>query len=152
LAHYIFNLLRGEASNRPAPHEQAAEFLRVRMWGIGADEPHGSALETGDLVLIYLGAPDGEFVGRAKLASPVHEWTPAEAQVYLGDSPAGVLLAQVEEWHPPVSMKTVLSQIDSPQARADFEAGVVRITSSEYETAVAVATGRTPSTAQPEQR
>jgi hypothetical protein len=149
LAHYIFNLVRGEALDRPEPHEQAAEFLRIRMWGIGAGEPHGSALETGDLVLIYLGAPNGEFVGRAELASPVHEWTPTEAQVYPGDSRAGVLLAQVEKWQPPVPMKTVLSQIDSPEARADFEAGVVRITSSEYETAVAVATGRTPSTGAP---
>ena len=42
-------------------------------------------------------------------------------------------------------MSTVLSQIDqSGGARADFEAGVVRITAGEYETAVAVAAGRVP--------
>ena len=60
-----------------------------------------------------------------------------------GDSPGGVLLAQVEEWDPPVPMSTVLSQIDPAEgARADFEAGVVRITANEYETAVAVAAER----------
>ncbi|HSL47966.1 MAG TPA: hypothetical protein VK878_02780, partial [Candidatus Deferrimicrobiaceae bacterium] len=83
---------------------------------------------------------------RAELASAAHEWTRSERQVYPGDSPGGVLLAQVEEWHPPVPMSTVLSQIDSTEARADFEAEVVRITASEYETALAVAAGRATST------
>ena len=58
-----------------------------------------------------------------------------------------MLLAQVEEWDPPVLMSTVLSQIDpADNARADFEAGVVRITTGEYETALAVAAGRATST------
>jgi len=67
--------------------------------------------------------------------------------VYPGDSPSGVLLAQVEEWDPPVPMDIVLSQIDPAEnAKADFAAGVVRITASEYETALAVAAGRARST------
>ena len=119
--------------------EQATGFLRVSMWGVDADEPHRNALAAGDLVLVYLGAPEQKFIGRAELASAVHDWTPSEAQVYPGDSPGGVLLAQVEEWEPAVPMSTVLSQIDSPLARADFEVGVVRITANEYETALAVA-------------
>lgn len=66
---------------------------------------------------------------------------------YPGDSPSGVLLAQVEEWNPPVPMKTVPSQIDPAEnAKADFEVGVVRITAHEFETALAVAAARTPST------
>jgi hypothetical protein len=117
------------------------------MWGIDAGEPHRSALTTGDLILIYLGAPEREFIGRAELASAVHEWTPSEARVYPGDSPGGVLLAQVEEWDPPVPMNTVLSQTDpAGNAKADFHLGVVRITAHEYETALAVAAGRAPST------
>ena len=147
VAHYLFNFVRGDAASRPALREEDTGFLRVRMWGIDADEPHGNALASGDLILIYLGAPEREFIGRAELASAVHDWTPSEAQVYSGDSPGGVLLAQVEEWDPPVPMKTVLSQIDPAEnAKADFQAGVVRITSSEYETALAVAAGRAPST------
>ncbi len=63
--------------------------------------------------------------------------------MYPGDSPSGVSLAQVEEWDPPVPMDAVLSQIDPAEnARAEFETGVVRITVSEYETALAVAAGR----------
>jgi hypothetical protein len=147
VAHYLFNFLTGAAVTGLAPREQAAGFLRVRMWGVDADEPHSSALAAGDLSLIYLGAPDREFIGRAELASAVHDWTRAEAPMYPGDSPRGVLLAEVEEWDPPVPMDTVLSQINpAEKAKADFEAGVVRITAHEYETALAVAAGRAPPT------
>ena len=143
VAHYLFNVVRRDAAPGPALREQAAGLLRVRMWGIDADEPHRNALAPGDLTLIYLGAPEREFIGRAELASAVHDWTPAEAQVYPGDSPGGVLLAQVEEWDPPVPMSTVLSQIDpAEKAKADFEAGLVRITAGEYENALDVAAGR----------
>ena len=147
MAHYLFNFVNSDAAQGPALREQAAGFLRARMWGIDADEPHRDALAAGDLVLVYLGAPDREFIGRAELASAVHDWTPSEAQVYPGDSTGGVLLAQVEELDPPVPMNAVLSQIDrSEGARADFETGVVRITVNEFETAVAVAAGRALST------
>jgi hypothetical protein len=143
VAHYLFNFVKGDEAKGPALAEQAAGFLRVRMWGIDADEPHRNALAPGDLILIYLGAPEREFIGHAELASAVRDWTSSEARVYPGDSPSGVLLAQVEEWDPPVPMNAVLSQIDPAEnARADFETGVVRITANEFETALAVATGR----------
>jgi hypothetical protein len=139
--HFLFNFVNGR--------EQATGFLRVRMWGIDADEKHRDALAPGDLVLIYLAAPERLFIGRAELASAVHEWTPPEARVYPGDSPGGVLLALVEDWDPPVPMETVLTQIDpSEKAKADFEMGVVRITAHEYETALAVAAGRLSSGAE----
>lgn len=113
------------------------------MWGIDADERHRDALAAGDLVLIYLGAPEREFIGRAELASAVHDWTPSEAQVYPGDSPSGVSLAHVEEWDPSVPMNAVLSRIGPVgNARADFETGVVQISANEYESALAVAAGR----------
>jgi hypothetical protein len=147
VAHYLFNFVNAETTQRPVPREQAAGFLRVGMWGIDADEPHRDALAAGDLVLVYLGAPDRVFIGRAEVASAVHEWTPSEAQAYPGDSPSGVSLAQVEEWDPPVPMNAVLSQLDpAGNARADFDTGVVRITANEFETALAVATGRGRST------
>ena len=147
MAHYLFNFVRRDGSTRPTPREQAAQFLRVGMWGIDVDEPHRDALAAGNLVLIYLGAPESQFIGRAELATAVHDWTPSEGRAYLGDSPGGVLLARVEEWDPPVPMHAVLSQIDpSENAKPEFERGVVRITPHEYETALAVATGRPSST------
>jgi hypothetical protein len=153
LAHYIFNSVKEDAAKGPALREQTAGFLRVKMWGIDADERHRDALAPGDLILVYLGAPAREFIGRAELASAVHDWTPSEAQVYPGDSPSGVLLAEVEDWDPPVPMNTVLSQIDPAEnAKADFETGVVRITAHEYETALAVAAGRAPSAGQSARR
>ena len=147
MAHYLFNVVNADAATGTALREQTAGLLRVRMWGIDADEPHGDALAPGDLVLLYLGAPDREFIGRAELASAVHDWTPSEGRVYPGESPAGVLLAEVQEWDPPVPMSTVLSQLDpAEKAKADFQVGVVRITANEYETAIAVAARRAPST------
>jgi hypothetical protein len=143
VAHYLFNFVNGDAAKGPALREQGTGLLRIRTWGIDADEPHRDALAPGDLILVYLGAPEREFIGCAELASAVHDWTLSEAQVHPGDFPGGVLLAQVEEWDPPVPMSTVLSQIDPAEnARADFETGVVRITAHEYETALAVAGGR----------
>jgi hypothetical protein len=146
MAHYLFNVVEGDAASPQTLREQATGFLRVGMWGVDAHEPHRSALADGDLVLVYLGAPERKFIGRAELVSAAHDWTPSEAQVYPGESPGGVLLAQVEEWDPPVPMSAVLSQIDTSEgARADFEAGVVRITADEYETALAVAAARASS-------
>ena len=145
MPHYIFNFVTGDAGTEPASREQAAAFMRIKMWGVHADEPHRDVLAPTDLILIYLGAPQWEFIGRGELASDFRDWTPSEAQIYPGDSPGGVLLAWVEEWDPPVSMNAVLARIDSPEAQADFQAGVVLITAHEYDTALAVA-GRAPST------
>jgi hypothetical protein len=129
------------------PPERAAGSLQVGMWGIDADESHRDALAAGDLVLIYLGAPKWEFIGRAELASAVHAWTSSEARAYPGGSSSGVQLAGIEEWDPPVPMNIVLSNLDpSAKARADFETGVVRITAHEHETVLAVAAGRARST------
>lgn len=135
MAHYLFNEVGVDAAT-------GAGFLRAGMWGVGDGEPHRDALAAGDLVLLYLGAPAHGFIGRAELASAVHDWTPSESQAYRGDSPGGVLLARVEEWDPPVPMDTVLAQIDSPIARGDFDVGVVLVTAGEYETALRVAAER----------
>ena len=59
MAHYLFNFVKEGAAKGPAPLEQATGFLRVRMWGIDADEPHRNALASGDLILIYLAHPSG---------------------------------------------------------------------------------------------
>ena len=126
--------------------DRRLSFCASGCRGIDADEPHRTTLAPDDLILIYLGAPEREFIGHAELASAVHDWTQSEAQAYPGDLPGGVLLAHVEEWDPPVPMDTVLSQIDPAEnAKADFQTGVVRITAGEYETALAVAAGRAPS-------
>jgi hypothetical protein len=136
MAHYLFNLLSRDGAHGSALRELAAGFLEVGMWGIDADESHGEELAPGDLILVYLGAPERVFVGRAELASAVHEWTPSEAQAYPGESAHGVLLAHVEEWEPPVPMMDVLARIGpSEKTKADFDTGVVGITAYEYECA-----------------
>jgi hypothetical protein len=140
VSYYLLNAVGQEAT---ALREHAAELVQLGMWGVDADDPHGSALAPGDLVLVYLGAPLRELVGRAELASAVHSWTPSEARAYPGDATSGVLLAQVEEWDTPIPMNLVLARL-GPSARADFEEGIVLITAHEYETVLAVAAERAP--------
>jgi hypothetical protein len=140
MAHYLFNLMKA-APNGQSLRDVAATFLRSNMWPIDASEPHAHALTPGDQILIYLGPPDRVFVARAELASPAHTWTPSEAETYPGDASHGVLLTHVEHWTPPIPMQTVLARIPPTEnAKADFEAAVVRITAIEYESALAVAT------------
>ena len=126
MAYYIFNF--------PGDKGQATDLLRAGRWIVPDDEPHRDTLGAGDLALIYLAAPERTFIGRVELASEVRD--------------RGVLVTGVEEWDPPVPMAAVLAEMDpSQKAKADFELGVVRITTTEYETALAVAAGRTASTA-----
>ena len=116
------------------------------MWGVGRGERHSDALAPGDLALIYLPAPEPEFVARAELATAVHDWSPSELEAYPGDSPSGVLLAWVEEWDPVVPMDAVVRRIDptgsnpyvQANAAAGFRSDVVRITDDEYEAALAL--------------
>jgi hypothetical protein len=153
VGHYLFNFSARHASKAGSLREQAAAVLRVKLWGVEADEPHRDALAPGDLILIYLAEPERAFIGRAELGSAVREWTPSEAQMYPGDSPSGVKLARVEEWDPPVPMNAVLARIDpagsnpyvQANAKAGFGTGVVRITAHEFESVLAVRAERSPS-------
>ena len=139
MAHYLLNFSDGD-------RQQASVLLRAKMWGVSRHERHRDALAPGDLALIHLPAPEAEFIGRAELATAVHDWTPSEAEAYPGDSPSGVLLSHVEEWDPAVSMDTVVQRIDptasnplvQANAAAGFRMGVVRITGDEYESTLAL--------------
>jgi len=116
------------------------------MWGVDAGEPHRAALAPGDLALIYIGPPEASFVGRAELASAVRDWTPDEGAMYPGDTQGGVLLANIEEWDPPVPMQAVVARVDptgsNPYVQANakdgFQNAVVLITEGEYAAVLAV--------------
>lgn len=139
MARWLFNLSDGD-------REQATVLLRAKMWGVGRHEGDRDALAAGDLALIYLSAPEAEFIGRAELASAVHDWTPSEAEAYPGESPSGVLLSHVEEWDPAVPMETAVQRIDptgsnplvQANAAAGFRSAVVGISDDEYEATVAL--------------
>jgi hypothetical protein len=144
MVHYLFNFADGD-------RQQATALLQAKMWAVGSHERHRDALGPGDLALIYLPTPASEFIGRAELATAVHDWTPSEAESYPGDSypgdsPSGVLLSHVEQWDFAVPMGTVVQRIDptasnplvKANAAAGFRTGVVRITPDEYEAAVAL--------------
>lgn len=139
MAHYLFNFSDGD-------RRQATARLRAKMWGVGRNEPNRDALAAGDLVLIFVAAPEAEFIGRAELATAVREWTTLEAAAYPGDSGSGVLLAHVDVWDSPIPMETVLQRIDptgsnplvQTNAAVGFRMGVVLITSDEYANVLAL--------------
>ena len=116
------------------------------MWAVHPAEPHRGELAAGDRVLIYIGPPERSFVGRAVLASAAREWSLAEARGHPFGAESGVLLADVEEWDPPVRMTDVVARIDptgsnqyvQANARNGFKNGVVAITEGEYEAVLAV--------------
>jgi Type I restriction enzyme R protein N terminus (HSDR_N) len=116
------------------------------MWGIGAKTPNRLSLAPGDRVLIYVGAPEYEFIGHAELGSAVHEWTPQEAAQYPGSFEGGVVFSQAEGWVHPVPMKSVLPQLALKETNpgAHFFSGVVRVTKEDYETVVAIGAGKVP--------
>jgi hypothetical protein len=138
-AHCLFDLSPGDP-------DQAAAFVRAKMWPVGADERYRDALAPGDLILFYLASPGDEFIGQDGVASAVHEWTSAEAEGYPGGSPGGLVLSHTEGWDPPVAMAAVLPRVDpdasnplvQANAKAGFRTGVIRITSHECETVLAV--------------
>ena len=151
LAYYLFNFSKKGAAKGRTLREQAAELLQVRMWGIGAKTPNRNALAPGDRVLIYVGAPEYEFIGHAELATPTHEWSPAEAAIYPGSFASGVAFSEAEVWQHPVLMKSVLAQLALKETNpgAHFFSGVVRIKQQDYETVVAAGTGKKPLLTQP---
>jgi hypothetical protein len=137
VGHCLLNFTDGD-------REQAAALLDAKMWGVGDDEPHRAEIAPGDLVLIYI-ATRREFIGRAELATSVHEWTPSEA-VYPGDSTSGVGLTDVEEWDHAVPMDVVVRRIDptgssrlvQENAAKGFRMGVVLVDADEYEAVLAL--------------
>lgn len=146
MAHYLFNFSKKGAAKGRTLREQAAELLEVRLWGIGAKTPNRNSLTADDRVLIYVGAPEYEFVGHAELASPTHQWTPEEAARYPGSFEGGVAFQSADVWRHPVPIKTILSKLAMSEKNpgAHFFSGVIRITQDDYATAVNAGTGQVP--------
>ena len=145
IGYYLFNFSNRHEVVERALRDQVTALRRLKMWGVDAGELHRAELAPGDVALIYIGPPERAFVGRAELALAVRDWTPAEAHVYPGDTRAGVLLTDIEEWDPPVLMQTVVQRIDptgsnpyvQANARDGFQNGLVEITEHEYEAVLA---------------
>jgi predicted type IV restriction endonuclease len=146
MGHYLFNFSKKGATKGQSLREQAGELLNARMWGIGAKTPNRSSLSPGDRVLIYVGAPEYEFIGCAELASGVHTFAEAESARYPGSFDGGVQFRSAESWSHPVPINGVLSRLllKKTNPRAQFFSGVVRITSEDYETVVSVGAGELP--------
>ena len=143
MAFWLLNYVPGAAA--PAVvFDRVKELLDAGMCQVGDDEPHRDSLAIGDLVLIYLGAPERVFVGRAEVASPVQRWLPGDLPSP-GPGRSGIRVTRVVRWDPPVAMSAVLARIDpANHAKADFDRGVVGITRDEFEATVDAAAASGP--------
>jgi predicted type IV restriction endonuclease len=146
LGHYLFNFSKKGAAKGKTLREQAAELLEAGMWGIGTKTPNRLRLAPGDRVVIYVGAPEYAFVGRAELGSAVHEWTPQEADRYPGDFTGGVALSAAEVFSHPIPIKSILDELPLRESNpaAHFFSGVVRIKEEDYQRVVDAAGTREP--------
>jgi hypothetical protein len=138
MKHFILNLSDGD-------RDQAASCLRAKRWALERDERHCSALARGDLVLIHVGRPQCEFIGRAELATAFRNWTPLECGACPDGGSSGVMLTDVEEWLRAVPLDVVVHRIDpsasNPYVQDNargFRSGIVLITAAEYGAAVAL--------------
>jgi hypothetical protein len=140
MAHYVFNFSSGD-------RERAAALLRAKMWEVGRDERHRDELGPGDLALIYVASPERAFIGRAVLATAVHDWTPRRRRTPIrAIRRAEWCYPTLKSGTPRVSMNAAVQRIDptasnplvQANAAAGFRMGVVRITGDEYEAALAL--------------
>lgn len=131
MKYFIFNLANGDRA-------QAASFLLSQRWVVGREERHRDALDSGDLVLIFV-AVASEFVGQAKLETAFLDPLPADPAAF-GTAVSGVRLADVDAWTRGVALAAAVQRIDpmgsNPYVQANaagFRSGVVEITAKEYD-------------------
>jgi len=139
MAHYVFNFTRKNAAKGRSLRDQAAELLRVGLWGIGARTPNRDLLQPGDRVLVFVGSPEQEFVGHALLSTDVHEWTAAEKARYPGSWSSGVAFSEAEVWEHPLGLMSVWpgTSAATNNPRGLFFAGVQGIVGEDFETILA---------------
>jgi len=146
MGHYLFNFTRKNAEKGKRLKDQATELAELKLWGIGDKAPNRTAMAPGDRVLLYVGAPENEFMGHAVLASGAHEWTPDEEDRYPFGMTSGVAFSEASVWPHPLSIRTAMPGLDLEQTnpKALFFSGVTKITQRDFEAIIAAGTGAAP--------
>lgn len=139
MACYLFNFTRTNAKKDVALRTQAAELLRLGLWGIGPNTQNRKALAPGDQMVVFIGSPDRAFIGSATLASNVHPWAPDESRVYPAGFKEGVALTDVAIWDHPVPIMSVWPQTASARTNPGgyWQGGVARLPQDDYNHIVA---------------
>ncbi len=139
VANYLFNFTRKNAARDRPLREQAAQLLRLRLWGIGDRTPNRDLLRDGDRVLVFVGAPEKEFIGHAVLSAGVHEWSRDEAARYPGSWTGGVAFREAETWQHPLGIEAVWSMTTAAATnpKAMFMAGIQAMISEDFDLIVA---------------
>jgi hypothetical protein len=146
MGHYLFNFTRRNAEKGRPLRNQAAELAALKLWGIGEDAPNRGSLLAGDRVLLYVGAPEKEFIGQAVLASGAHPWTSDEGSCYPGGMTSGVAFSEVDLWEHPLSLQAAMPGLDLEKTnpKALFFSGVTKVTQHDFQAIVAAGAGAAP--------
>lgn len=146
VAYFLFNYTAANAKKGVPLRKQAAALLDLGLWGIGEKTQNRKALQSGDQIVAYVGAPERAFVGRATLASAVHPWAPDEKQRYPLTFGQGVAFSEVVVWDKPVPLHSVWGGLTAAKTnpKGVFQGGVARLVQEDYEAIVAVAGGAAP--------
>lgn len=144
MGYYLFNFTRGKKWGKASLIPPARELIQAGLWGITEGNQLRDRLESGDSVLLYVGAPHKAFVGWAVLDSSWHPWAPSEKERYPGFFENGVSFREAVGWDRPIPMAEVIERLDLARTnpRALFYSGVVRITRRDFETVVEAGRGR----------
>lgn len=139
MAHYVFNFTRRNAARDRPLREQAAELLELGLWGIGERTPNRDLLRDGDRVLVFVGAPEREFIGHAVLSSGTHAWSRDEAARYPGTWTGGVAFSEVDVWQHPLALDAVWSRTTAAanNPKALFMAGIQAVRAEDFDLIVA---------------
>ncbi len=107
---WIANFTQSGAQDKTLMPREARSLLDAGLWGIPEKAQAKSKLAAGDRLIVYIGAPDRIFLGDARIVSPWHDWTAAEAAVYPGTFGRGIALSDCRIWDKPVALQPAWSQ------------------------------------------
>jgi hypothetical protein len=146
MAYFLLNFTRKNAARGRALREQAADLLRLGLWGIGEATPLRRTIAPGDYAVAYVGAPEREFIGWGRLSDGVHPWTQEERSRYPGSFPSGIAFEPARVFDRPVAIASLLEELDLARSNpgARFFSGVVRITSDDFGRIVQAGGGAVP--------
>jgi hypothetical protein len=137
VASWILNFTKGGAKLKKQLPQQAQELVRVGLWGIPPTAQAKDKLAAGDRVLVYVGAPDRVFVGRAGIAAPWHAWSADESAKYPMTSSfaAGIALRDGSVWDKPVPLTAVWPQTEGANTnpKALWYGAAVRVAEADYD-------------------
>lgn len=146
MAHFVFNYTSAPKGDRRPLREQAADLLRVGLWGLPESaERRRRPPQAGDEIVALAGGsqPERAFVGRAVLSSGIHHWSAEEWERYRasGKLPSGVAFGDSHPWRRPLPLVDVWPRLEAARTNQDahIQGAVFSLSEDDYLTVLEAA-------------